>query len=124
MKGPVMSATPAFSPRLIGETEKTLNAILDPMSSPRGCGGICPLRSWRQPRVSSGPCSFEQMRSSRGPEAGGAPNMRVQHACGRALDGDAIQETIATNRLGTSGPCFEIIGRISSAIGIRSAKRG
>ena len=24
-----MSATPAFSPRLIGETEKTLNAILD-----------------------------------------------------------------------------------------------
>ena len=29
MKGPVMSATPTFSPRLIGETEKTLNAILD-----------------------------------------------------------------------------------------------
>jgi DNA-binding MarR family transcriptional regulator len=29
MKGVVMSATPAFSPRLIGETEKALNAILD-----------------------------------------------------------------------------------------------
>jgi DNA-binding MarR family transcriptional regulator len=29
MKGPVMSSTNEFSPRLIGETEKTLNAILD-----------------------------------------------------------------------------------------------
>jgi hypothetical protein len=29
MEGPIMSATPAFSPRLIGETEKTLNALLD-----------------------------------------------------------------------------------------------
>ena len=29
MKGHLMSTTPTFTPRLIGETEKTLNAILD-----------------------------------------------------------------------------------------------